>query len=131
MQTCHRCEVKTQNESEAATKTNPFNICPGIICSCGKMCEDSRGLKIHQAKMKCQMRENTLRAPPKKCFVSLNNVILSSCLSFEDKIYYQTATKIFIPVSNVRKPVASKQCFVKTTDIIITPLSECLNNDMW
>ena len=49
--------------------------------------------------------------------------------SFEDKIYCQT-TKIFIPVSNVRKPVASKQCFVKTTDIIITPLSEYLNNDV-
>ena len=49
------------------------------------------------------MPENTLKAPPKKCFVSLNDVILSSCLSFEDKIYYQTSTKIFIPVSNVRK----------------------------
>ena len=44
-------------------------------------------------------------------------------------IYYQTSTKIFIPVSNVRKPVASKKSFVKTTDIIITPLSEYLNND--
>ena len=74
------------------------------------------------------MPENTLKAPPTKCFVSLNDVILSACLSFEDKIYYQTSTKIFIPVSNVRKPVASKQCFVKTTDIIITPLSEYLNN---
>ena len=71
-----------------------------------------------------------MKAPPKKCFVSLNDIILSSCLSFEDKIYYQTSTKIFIPASNVRKPVASKQCFVKTTDIIITPLSEYLNNDI-
>ena len=122
--------LRPRTKASAATKTNPFNICPGIICSCGKMCKDSRGLKIHQAKTKCQMPENTLKAPPKKCFVSLNDVILSSCLSFEDKIYYQTSTKIFIPVSNVRKPVASKQCFVKTTDIIITPLSEYLNNDM-
>ena len=94
------------------------------------MCKDSRGLKIHQAKTKCQMPENTLKAPPKKCYVSLNDVILSSCLSFEDKIYYQTSTKIFIPVSKVRKPVASKQCFVKTTDIIITPLIEYMNNDI-
>ena len=94
------------------------------------MCKYSRGLKIHQAKTKCQMPENTSKAPPKKCFVSLNDVILSSCLSFEDKFYYQTSTKIFIPVSNVRKTVASKQCFVKTTDIIITPLSEYLNNDI-
>ena len=43
----------------AATKTNPFNISSGIICSCGKMCKDSRGLKIHQAKTKCQMPKKT------------------------------------------------------------------------
>ena len=119
---------KPRTKASPTTKTNHFNICPGIICSCGKMCKDSRGLKIHQAKAKYQMPENTFKVPPRKCFVSLNDVIFSSCLSFEDKIYYQTSTKIFIPVSNVRKPVASKQCFVKTTDIIITPPSEYLNN---
>ena len=125
MSSCKRAtgaRLRPRTKASAATKTNPFNICP--VGKCGKMCKDSRGLKIHQAKTKCQMPENTLKAPPKKCFVSLNDVILSSCLSFEDKIYYQTSTKIFIPVSNVRKPVASKQCFVQTTDIIITPLSE-------
>ena len=94
------------------------------------MCKNSRGLKIHQAKTKCQMAENTLKVPPKKCFVSLNDVILSSCLSFEDRIYYQTSTKTFIPVSNVRKPHASKKCFVKTTDVVINPLSEYLNSDI-
>ena len=76
------------------------------------------------------MLENTSRAPPKKCFVLLIDVILSSCLLFEDKICYQTSTKTFIPLSNVRKPVASKKCFVKTTDIVINPLSEYLNNDI-
>ena len=76
------------------------------------------------------MPENTLRAPPKKCSVSLNDVILSSRLSFEDKTYYQTSTKTFIPVSNVRKPVASKKCFVKTTDVVINPLSEYPNSDI-
>ena len=121
---------RPRTKASAATKTNPFNICPDIICSCGKMCKYSRVLKVHQAKTKCQMPENTVKAPPKKCFVSLNDVIYSSCVSFEDKIYYQTSTKIFIPVSNVRKSVASKKCFVKTTDIIITPLSEYLNNDV-
>ena len=133
MSSCKRAtgaRSRPRTKASTATKTNPLNICPGIICSCGKICKDSRGLKIHQAKTKCQMPENTLKAPPKKCFVSLNDVILSSCLSFEDKIYYQTSTKIFIPVSKVRKPVASKKCFVKTTDIIITPLSEYLNNDI-
>ena len=101
MSSCKRAtgeRLRPRTKASAATKTNPFNICPGIICSFGKMCKDSRGLKIHQAKTKCQMPENTLKAPPKKCFVSLNDVILSSCLSFEDKIYYQISTKIFIPV---------------------------------
>ena len=115
---------RPRTKVSAATKTNPFNICPGIICSCGKMCKDSRGLKIHQANTKCQMPENTLKAPPKKCFVLISDVILSSCLSFEDKIYCQTSTKIFIPVLNIRKPVASEQCFVKTTDIIIMHSSQ-------
>ena len=89
------------------------------------MRKGSRGLKIHQTKTKCQMPKNTL-----KCVVSLNDEIFSSCLSFEDKIYYQTSTKTFIPVSNVRKPIASKKCFVKTTDIVISSLSEHLNNDI-
>ena len=39
-------------------------------------------------------------------------------------------SKAFIPVSNVRKPDASKNCFVKTSDIVINPLSEYLNNDI-
>ena len=51
-------------------------------------------------------------------------------LSFEDKIYHETSTKTFIPASNVRKPVAGKECFVKTTDSVINPLSESLNNDI-
>ena len=121
---------RPRTKASGATKTNSFNVCPCIICSCGRTCKDSRGLKIHQAKTKCQMPENTLKAPLKKYFVSLNDAILSSCLSFEDKIYYQTSAKTFIPVSNVRKPVASKKCFVKTTNIVINPLSEYLNNDI-
>ena len=72
---------RPRTKVSAATKTNSFNVFPDIICSFGKMCKDSRGLKILQAKTKCQMPENTLRAPPKKCVVSLNDVILSSCLS--------------------------------------------------
>ena len=68
MSSCKRAtgaRSRPRTKASAATKTNPFNICPGIICSCGKMCKDSRGLKSHQAKTKCQMPENTLKAPPK------------------------------------------------------------------
>ena len=94
------------------------------------MCKHPRRLKTHETKTKCQIPENKLRAPPKKCFVSPNDVILSFYLSFEDKIYYQTSTNIFIPVPNIRKPAASKKCFVETTHIAINPLSEYLNNDI-
>ena len=54
MSSCKRAtgaRLRPRTKASAATKTNPFNICPGIICSFGKMCKDSRGLKIHQAKM--------------------------------------------------------------------------------
>ena len=93
------------------------------------MCKDSRGFKVHQVHTKCHMPVNKLPAPPKKCFVSLSDVTLSSCLMFEDKIYRQTCTKTFIPASNVKKLVARKNYFVKTIGIIINPLSEYLNND--
>ena len=128
MSSCKRAtgaRSRPRAKTSAATKNNSFNVCPGTICSCGKMCNDSRGLKIHQAKTRCQMPENKLRAPPKKCFVSLNDIIVSSFLSFVDKFYYQTSTKTVIPISNVKKSVISKKCLARTTDIVI---SEYLNN---
>ena len=134
MSSCKRATgARSRPRTKASTATRPVLLTFALVLyvAVGKCVKTPEGLKfIIQAKTKCQMPENTLKAPPRKCFVSLRDVILSPCLSFEDKIYYQTSTKIFIPVSNVWKPVASKQCFVKTTDIIITPLSEYLNNDI-
>ena len=109
---------------------NPINSHPGKMCSCGKMCKNNRGLKIHQDKTKCQTPENNLVAPPQKCFVSLQNVILSSCLTFDDSIYYRTSDNTFIPISNSEKPVAGNKCYVQTKDIIIHPLTEYLSNDI-
>ena len=37
----------------------------------GKICKNSRGLRIHQEKTKCQTPENKLVAPPQKRFVYL------------------------------------------------------------
>ena len=105
MSSCKRATGARSRPRTKASIATTFNVCPGITCDCGKMCKNSRGIKIHQAKTKCQMPENTLKDPRKKCFVLLNDVILSSCPSFEDKIYYLTSTKTFIPVSNVRKSV--------------------------
>ena len=65
-----------------------------------------------------------------KCFVSLQNVILSSCLTFDDSVYYRTSDNTFIPISNSEKPVAGNKCYVQTKDIIIHPLTEYLSNDI-
>ena len=94
------------------------------------MCKNNRGLKIHQEKTKCQTPENKLVAPPRKCFVSLQNVILSSCLTFDDSVYYRTSDNTFIPISNSEKPVAGNKCYVQTKDIFIHPLTEYLSNNI-
>ena len=108
----------------------PLTFALVLYVGVGRCVKTPEGLKFYQAETKCQMPENTLRALPKKRFVLLNDVILSSCQSVEDKIYYQTSIETIIPVSNVRKQVASKNCFLKTTDIVINPISEYLNNDI-
>ena len=117
-------------KDSAATMNNPINSRSGKMCSCGKMCKNNRGLKIHKEKTKCQTPENKLVAPPQKCFVSLQNVTLSSCLTFGDSVYYRTSDNTFIPISNSEKPVAGDKCYVQTKDIIIHPLTEYLSNDI-
>ena len=117
-------------KDSTATMNNPINSQSGKMCSCGKMCKNNRDLKIHQEKTKCQTPENRLVAPPQKCFVSLQNVILSSCLTFDDNVYYRTSDNTFIPISNSEKPVAGNKCYVQTKDIIIHPLTEYLSNDI-
>ena len=62
--------------------------------------------------------------------MSLQNVILSSCLTFDDSICYRTSDNTLIPVSNSEKSVAGNNCFVQTKDIIIHPLTEYLSKDI-
>ena len=126
MSSCKRAteaRVGPKLKDSAATMNNPINSRSGKMCSCGKMCKNNGGLKIHQEKTKCQTPENKLVAPPQKCFVSLQNVILSSCLTFDDSVYYRTPDNTFIPISNSEKPVAGNKCYVQTKDIIIHPLT--------
>ena len=123
-------EGKTKTERQRSYKEQPINSHPGKMCSCGKVCKNNRDLKIHQEKTKCQTPENKLVAPPQKCFVSLQNVILSSFLTFHDNIYYGISDNTFIPVSNTEKPVAGNKCYVQTKDIIIHPLTEYLSKDI-
>ena len=128
MQTRDRSEGKTKTERQRSY--NPINSHSGKVCSCGKMCKNNRGLKIHQEKTKCQTLENKLVAPSQKCFVSLQDVILSSCLTFDDGVCYRTSDNTFIPISNSEKPVAGNKCYVQTKDIVIHPFTECLSNDI-
>ena len=94
------------------------------------MCRNNRGLKIHQEKTKCQTPENKLVAPSQKCFVFLKNVILASCLTFDNGVYYRTSDNTFITISNSEKPVTGNKCYVQTKDIIIHPFTKYLSNDM-
>ena len=112
------------------TMNNPINSHSGKMCSCGKMCKNNRGLRIHQEKTKCQTPENKLVAPPQKSFVSLQNIILSSLITFDEGVYYRISDNTFIPISNSEKPVAGNKCYVQTKDIIIHPLTEYLSNDI-
>ena len=65
-----------------------------------------------------------------KMFCISTNVILSSCLTFDDGVYYRTSDNTFIPISNSEKPVAGNKCYVQTKDIIIHLLTEYLTNDI-
>ena len=94
------------------------------------MCENNKDLKIHQEKAKGQTSENKLVAPPQKCFVSLQSVILSSCLTFDDSIYYGLSNNTFIPISNSERPVAGNKCYAQAKDVIIHHLTEYLSNDI-
>ena len=62
--------------------------------------------------------------------MSLQNVLLSPCLTFDDGFYYRTSDNTFIPISNSEKPVAGDKYYVQTKDIIIHPLTEYLSRDI-
>ena len=65
-----------------------------------------------------------------KCFVSLENVILSLCLTFDYGVCYRTSDNTFISISNSEKPVSGNKCYVQTKDIVIHALTEYLSNDI-
>ena len=120
--------IQPKPKDSTATMNNPINSHSGKMCSFGKMCKNNRGLRIHQEKTKCQIPESKLVAPPQKCFVSLQNVILSSWLN--DGVYYRTSDNTFIPISNSEKPVTGNKCYVQMKDIITHPLTEYLSNNI-
>ena len=101
-----------------------------MLCSCGQLCKNFRGLKLHQAKAKYQASENKLTGPDKRSFLSLTDVLTTSFLTFGDTIYCKTPSNTFVPISNYIKPISATQCFVETIDIVIDPISEHFNDNI-
>ena len=66
----------------------------GVSCSCGQLCKNFRGLKLHQIKAKCLASENKFTGPDKRCSVSLTDILNTSLLKFGDTIYYKTPSNM-------------------------------------
>ena len=103
-----KARVRAKLKDSAATMNNPFNSHSGKMCSCGKMCKNNRGLKIHKENQMSNTRKRVGSSTP-KMLCTLQNVILSSCLTFDDSVYYRTSDNTFIPISNSEKPVAGNK----------------------
>ena len=92
------------------------------------MCESSTGSEYIKLDPNTNTR-NKLNAKHKKCFLSLQDVIFSSCLSFEDQIYIKTTEERLIPISDNNEAVSSNERFIQAKDIIANS-TEYLNNDI-
>ena len=85
-----------------------FHFFISFSWSCGQLCKNFRGLKLHHIKAKCQASENKLSGPDKRCFVSLTDILNISFLKFGDTIYCKTPLNTFVPICNFDKPIS---CF--------------------
>ena len=131
MSSCNRVtksEIRTGTKQDKLTRTSAKT--KGVSCSCGQLCKNFGGLKLHQIKAKCQASENELTGPDKRCFVSLTDILTSSFLKFGDTVYCKTPSSTFVPISNYTKPISATQCFVETNDIVIDPISEHFNENI-
>ena len=123
MSSCNtKSGIRTGTNQDKPTRTS--SKIKGVSCSCGQLCKNFRGLKLHQIKAKCQASEN------KRCFMSLTDILNTSFLKFGDTIYSKTPSNTFIPICNFDKPISANQCFVKTNDIVIDPIPEYFNDNI-
>ena len=94
-----RTGMKQDKQTRTSAKTK------GVSCSCGQLCKNFRGLKLHQIKANCQASENKLTGPDKRCFMSLTNILTTSFLKFGDTICCKTPSNVFVPISSYTKPI--------------------------
>ena len=129
MSSCNtKSGIRTGTNQDKPTRTS--TKIKGVSCSCGQLCKNFRGLKLHQIKAKCQASENKLSGTDKRCFVSLTDILNTSFLKFGDTIYSKTPSNTFVPIYNFDKPISATQCFVKTNDIVIDPIPEYFNDNI-
>ena len=131
MSSCSRViksRIRTRTKQDKKTRTSAKT--KGVSRSCGQLCKNFRGLKLHQIKAKCQASENKLTSPDKRCFMSLTDILTASFLKFGGTIYCKTPSNTFVPISNYTKPISAKQCFVETNDIVIDLISEHSNDNI-
>ena len=95
-----------------------------LSCSCGQLCKDFRGLKLHQVKAKCQVSENKLTGSYRRYFVLLTDIVNISFLKYGDTIYCETPSNSFVSTSNYKISISATQCFVETNDIVINSTPE-------
>ena len=120
--------IRTRTKHEKPTRISAK--AKGVSCSCGQLCKNFRGLKLHQIKTKCQASEDKLTGPDKRCFVSLTDILNTSFLKSGDTIYWKTPSNTFVPICYFDKPVSATQCFVETNDIVIDPILEYFNDNI-
>ena len=123
-----KSEIRTGTKQDKRTRTSPKT--KGVSYSCGQLCKNFRGLKLHQIKAKCQASESKLTCPDKRCFVSLTDILNTAILKFGDTIHCKTPSSTFIPICNFGKPISATQCFVETNDIVIDPIPEYFNDNI-
>ena len=119
--------IRTLTKHDKPTRTSTKT--KGVSCSCGQLCKNFRGLKLHQIKAKCQASENKLTGPD-SCFVSLTDILNTSFLKFGDTICCKTHSNTFVPICNFDKLISTTQCFVGTNDIVIDPIPEYFNDNI-
>ena len=69
----------TKTERQHSYQDQLYECCQAKNCNCGKMCENTNGLKIHKKSQMPNTRKQVNSSIP-KCFISLQNVILASLL---------------------------------------------------
>ena len=127
MNSCNtKSGIRTGTKQDKPTITSAKT--KGVSCSCGQLCKNFRGLKLHQIKAKCQASENKVTGPDKRCFVSLTDILNTSFLKFGDTIYCIRPSNAFVPICNF--DISATQCFVETNDIVIDPIPEYFNDNI-